>query len=155
MGVNPLMRSLYNQATRQHLFTRTNKMSISTPPAFDFDSENLVIQLCMAGNQAEFQGRKQDASALFMQAWHAATDDYEACIAAHYVARFQETHADTLRWNEIALHHAEAAKHERVKDFYASLYVNLGHSHALLGNQAESQKYYALAAALGITHQEK
>ena len=118
------------------------------------DTENPVIKLCMAGSTAEFQGRKQDAILLYRQAWQAATNDYEACIAAHYVARFQDTPADALHWNETALRHAETSGDERVKPFYASLYVNLGQSYALTGNPAQAQKYYALAASLGILHQE-
>lgn len=118
------------------------------------DAENPVIKLCMAGSQAEFQGRQQDAASLYRQAWQAATDDYEACIAAHYVARFQDTPAETLHWNETALRHAEAANDPRVKNFYASLYVNLGHSYAITGNQTQAQKYYALAASLDIVHQD-
>ena len=116
--------------------------------------ENPVIKLCIAGTQAEFQGQIQAAAALYMQAWQAATDDYEACIAAHYVARFQQDAAETLRWNQTALLHADAVDDERVKDFYPSLYLNLGRSHTLLGDLVEAQKYYALAAALGVVHQD-
>ena len=116
------------------------------------DPENPVIRLCVAGTQAEFQGRGDRARALYLQAWAAAADDYEACVAAHYVARFQDDPAERLRWNELALRHAEAAGDERVGDFYPSLYLNMGHSHELLGEQAEAEKYYALAAALGVIH---
>ena len=40
----------------------------------------------MAGNQAEFERRLAGRSRSFSQAWDAATDDYEASMAAHYVA---------------------------------------------------------------------
>lgn len=80
-------------------------------------------------------------------------DDYDACIAAHYVARFQETPEETLRWNQAALKHADAVKDERVKDFYPSLYVNLGRSYEVLGDQVNAQSYYQLAADLGLIHQ--
>ena len=82
-----------------------------------------------------------------------ARDDYDACIAAHYVARFQETPEETLRWNQIALDHANAVHDEKVKDFYPSLYLNLGQSYEALGNQFLAQKYYQLAADLGVPHQ--
>jgi hypothetical protein len=42
---------------------------------------------------------------------------------------------------------------ERVQGFYGSLYLNLGHSYELVGDQAAAQHYYALAAALGFVHQ--
>ena len=116
--------------------------------------ENPVIKLCIAGTQAEFQGRQEDAVALYMQAWKTAKDDYEACIAAHYVARFQNDPAESLRWNQDALRHADAVGDERVNEFYPSLYLSVGRAHELLGNQDEAQKYYALAAALGMTHQD-
>jgi hypothetical protein len=117
------------------------------------DLTNPVIQLCMDGSRAEFEHRLEDARALYQQAWEARTDDYEACIAAHYVARFQDSPEENLRWNKLALDHAEAVHDERVTDFYPSLYLNLGRAHETLGNQAEAQKYYNLAADLGFIHQ--
>ena len=118
------------------------------------DINNPVVKLCMEGTRAEFEKRINDARILYQQAWGASTNDYEACIAAHYVARFQESPQETLRWNQLALEHADKVKDERVKDFYPSLYVNLGHSHEVLGNQVEARKYYDLAASLGIIHEQ-
>lgn len=67
--------------------------------------------------------------------------------------RFQGDPAETLRWNREALRRAEAVGDERVAAFYPSLYLNMGRSYELLGEQVEAEKYYALAAALGIVHQ--
>lgn len=53
------------------------------------DLDNPVIQLCMKGTQAEFEGQPENAHAFYLEAWELARDDYEACIAAHYVARHQ------------------------------------------------------------------
>ena len=117
------------------------------------DTENPIIQLCILGTQAEFQRRMDVASALYMQAWQNASNHYESCIAAHYVARFQPSPEETRRWNETALRHADASTDERVIDFYPSLYVNMGRSHEECGNAVEAQKYYAMAAALGLTHE--
>ena len=117
------------------------------------DLNNPVVKLCVEGTRAEFEGRLDDARALFWQAWEISTDDYEACIAAHYVARFQNTPEDTFRWNEEALRRADAVRDDRVKDFYSSLYLNMGRSYELLGDQAEAQRYYDLAAGLGVVHQ--
>jgi len=58
-----------------------------------------------------------------------------------------------LCWNQLALKHANAVNDEKVRDFYPSLYLNLGRSYELVGNQDEAQKYYDLAAQLGIIHQ--
>ena len=117
------------------------------------DTENPIIQLCILGTQAEFAGRMDDARELYLQAWQSASDDYEACIAAHYVARFGENPAEILHWNQVALNHADAVGDERVNGFYPSLYLSLGHSYELLGDSLAAEKYYALAAALGAIHQ--
>jgi tetratricopeptide (TPR) repeat protein len=117
------------------------------------DLNNPVIQLCVEGTRAEFEHRLKDARAFYQQAWEARTDDYDACIAAHYVARFQDSAEESLRWNQIALDHANRVNDERVKDFYPSLYLNLGRSYELTGNPTEAQRYYDLAAELGVIHQ--
>jgi len=119
------------------------------------DAENPVIKLCIAGTQAEFQNRMEDAATLFTQAWQTAQDDYEACVAAHYVARAQNDLVETLCWNQTALLHADMVEDERITNFYPSLYLSLGRSYELLGEQPEAQKYYALAAQLGVTHQDE
>lgn len=117
------------------------------------DTQNPVIALCIAGSRAELEGRRADAYALYAQAWEAAQNDYEACIAAHYVARGITDPQEVFRWNREALDRAEAVGDERVDPFYPSLYLNMGGSHELLGEQAEAERYYALAAALGAVHQ--
>ena len=117
------------------------------------DLNNPIIKLCLKGTQAEFEGRRDDACAVYWQAWEAVTDDYEACIAAHYVARCQESPEEIFRWNQVALERADAVDDERVKDFYPSLYLNMGRAYELLGNQAEAEKYYRQAAELGAHHQ--
>ncbi|MFN8487714.1 MAG: hypothetical protein U0350_08995 [Caldilineaceae bacterium] len=117
------------------------------------DVNNPVVKLCVAGTQAEFGGRIAEAHSLYRQAWESAQDDYEACIAAHYVARHQPTPETALQWNQIALGRANAVADERVQEFYGSLYLTLGYSYELLGDLEAAQHYYALAAALGFVHQ--
>jgi hypothetical protein len=114
---------------------------------------NHVIQRCIEGTRAEFEHRLEDARTLYEQAWDARQDDYDACMAAHYLARFQDTAEESFRWNQLALQHAISVGDERVKGFYPSLYLNLGPSYEVLGNQLEAQRYYSLAAELGVIHQ--
>ena len=114
---------------------------------------NPVIKLCIEGTQAEFRGEIEQARALYQRAWEASQNDYEACIAAHYVARHQETHEDRLHWNQVALDKANAVADVRVQEFYPSLFLNMGQSHELLGNLDEAKRYYDLAAELGVIHQ--
>lgn len=116
------------------------------------DLNNPVIQLCMAGTRAEFEHRLAEAKSLYQQAWDAHTDDYEACIAAHYLARFQDSAEKTLFWNQLALNCANTIHDERVQEFYPSLYLNLGHSYEQIGDHTLAEKYYDLAAALGVNH---
>lgn len=116
-------------------------------------SDSPVVQLCIAGSQAEFDGRCDEAARLYAAAWDAATDDFEACVAAHYVARFQPDAEATLYWNQVALARAESVNDERVRPFFPSLYLNLGQSYEVLGQPAVAQQYYSLSAALGFPHQ--
>lgn len=117
------------------------------------DTDNPVVRLCTEGTRAEFEGRIDDARTIFRRAWETAKDDYDACIAAHYVARHQVNPKDALHWNQEALARVDAVGDDRVQSFYPSLYVNLGRSHEMLGNQAEARRYYKLAADLGLVHQ--
>lgn len=103
------------------------------------------ILLCMEGSRAELEGRTTDAFNLYMKAWETRTNDYEACISAHYVARFQETPENILHWNKTALDHADCVKDGNVNTFYPSLYLNMGKSFENLGDQEEAKRYFELA----------
>jgi len=111
------------------------------------DPDNPVVKLCVDGMQAEMQGRPAEARDAFLRAWAARADAFDACIAAHYVARHQETAEESYRWNAEALAQADAVGDERVRGFYPSLYLNLGHSCELLGDRAAAARYYELAEA--------
>jgi len=45
----------------------------------------------MEGMAAEARSRFEDARKLFEQAWSICQDDYDACMAAHFLARHQNT----------------------------------------------------------------
>ena len=114
------------------------------------DPDNPIVRLCAAGMTAEGEGRRDDARALFQQAWDASGSDYEASIAAHYLARHQPSAEATLEWNERSLRRAEAARDthdDRVNGFFPSLYLNYAHSLEQLGRVADACAYYNLAAA--------
>ncbi|XXX74078.1 hypothetical protein WMF30_41170 [Sorangium sp. So ce134] len=111
------------------------------------DPNNPVVRLCAEGMQAEGEGRHEDARALFERAWAACTDDYDACIAAHYLARHQGSDQGTLAWNQEALRRADAVGDDRVRGFYPSLLLNVGHAHEVLGDRGEARAFYERAAA--------
>ena len=109
------------------------------------DPNNPVVKLCAAGIAEEMAGRREDAAKLYRDAWDARTSVYEACIAAHYVARLQSTLHDALHWNSEALRFAESATSSELSQFFPSLYLNLGKSHEDLKNLADAKKFYLLA----------
>ncbi|MFD7662567.1 hypothetical protein [Streptomyces sp. NPDC059788] len=110
------------------------------------DAGNHVVRLCVRGMEAEARGEDEAARRLFLLAWQDAKDDYEACVAAHYVARHQATPEDTLRWNQECLDRADRVGGERVRGFYASLYVNMARAHRDLGDTAVAHGYFVRAA---------
>ncbi|PRY22898.1 hypothetical protein [Pseudosporangium ferrugineum] len=110
------------------------------------DLGNPVLKLCQEGMRAEVEGRLLDAQALFEQAWAARTDDYDACVAAHYLARRQDDPAEILRWNQEALRHADAVGDERVAPFYPSLLVGVASAHEQLGDAAAARVAFERAA---------
>lgn len=118
-------------------------MDINTP----------AIKFCIESTRAEYDGRLEDARALCLQALQVVRDDYEACVVAHYMARYQERPQDTLYWNQEALSRADAVGDESVQPFYPSLYINIGSAYERLGNLAEASRYYKLAEERGLSHQ--
>lgn len=111
----------------------------------EVDATNPVVQLCARGMEAEGRGNGGEAAALFLEAWHAARDDYEACVAAHYVARHQPDPAETLRWNQVALDRAALVGDDRVAGFLSSLHLNLGQSFAAMGNLPRAGEHFRAA----------
>ena len=109
------------------------------------DPDNPVVKLCADGMSAEAQEHAEQAKALYEQAWEIAADDYERCIAAHYLARHQDGPEHTLRWNEICLRHADLVGDDRVAGFYPSLYLNIAHSHEQLGHRQRAEQCYHAA----------
>ncbi|MFF4318054.1 hypothetical protein [Streptomyces sp. NPDC001568] len=111
------------------------------------DPRNTVVRLCTEGMAAEAAGRGEEAGGLFRRAWEAASDDYEACVAAHYVARHQSAPEDTLRWNRTCLELADRVSDERVRPFYPSLHGALGRALLELGERAEARAHFEAGAA--------
>jgi tetratricopeptide (TPR) repeat protein len=111
------------------------------------DSNNPVVKLCVQGMEEESRGNDEKAAELFEKAWKQSTDDFDRCIAAHYVARHQSNDALALQWNEEAMDRAQWVGDGRVTQFLPSLYLNLGKSHEDLGNLDEARRNYEYAAA--------
>ena len=71
----------------------------------ELDPDNPVLALCAAGMAVA--GDAVAATDFFARAWAARADDFEAAVAAHYVARVQATVAEKLAWDARAASHAE------------------------------------------------
>lgn len=97
------------------------------------NATNPVVALCAEGMAAD--GAPAAAMRLFEQAWALRRDDYDAAVAAHFLARHQ-TPAVTLHWNALAVRHAEAVTDGRAAGLLASLYLNLGDAQANVGDRA-------------------
>ncbi len=109
------------------------------------DPDNPVIGLCAEGMQAEATGPDGRARELFQEAWDRATDDFEHCIAAHYLARQQDTSRRRLEWNLCCLELADRVGDERVASFYPSLHLNLGRDLEALGDTDSARGHYEAA----------
>ena len=96
------------------------------------DPTNPVVVLCAAGMERE--GVPEEARPLFEQAWEARRDDWDASVAAHFLARHQPTAEATLHWNAVAVRHAELVGDGRANEMFASLYLNLADSYANTGD---------------------
>lgn len=111
------------------------------------DAQNPIIQLCVQGVEAESARQFDEARTYFEQAWRTASDDVEACIAAHYIARAQTDLELALWWNQLALARADKSRSERVKPFYASLHLNLAMAHEKLGQVGIARHHFERASA--------
>jgi hypothetical protein len=117
------------------------------------ETGNPIIKLCIAGTQAEFQHQIEEAKALYLKACQIQTNDYEACIAAHYMASHQKDPKIEFEWNQKALEYAGVCPEGLVNEFFPSLYVNMGKSFERLGDPISAQMYYDKASQLGLFHQ--
>lgn len=124
------------------------KLSSCQDPWLVMDPDNPIVRLCVQGMECESSGRLAEASGFFMSAWVQSKDDFERCIAAHYVARHQKEPVEALMWNQRSLDHANAVRDGRVREFYPSLYLNIGKAHEDLGNREDAKWFYQTAEKL-------
>lgn len=112
------------------------------------DFSNQIVQLCAAGIEAESHECFREARVLFLQAWIKSTDDREACIAAHYVARHQADLEDALRWHQLALARLTvAAEHDdAMLPWFALYHANVAKAHAELGERESAHHHFTMAS---------
>jgi tetratricopeptide (TPR) repeat protein len=110
-----------------------------------FDTNNKIVKLCAQGMALDGDGKKEEASNIFRQAWDEATNDFEKFTSAHYMARHQGNVADKLKWNEAALQLALKINDENIKGAYPSLYLNIAKCYEDLNDFDNAKKNYQLA----------
>lgn len=110
-----------------------------------FDPENEIVKLCAAGMEKEFTGNLQQAAELFRQAWSAADTDFEKFTAAHYLARHQDSVADKLKWDQLALDLALRIDDKSIQGALPSLYLNIAKGHEDLQEFHTAKQHYETA----------
>lgn len=113
----------------------------------EFNPNNAIIQLCMQGMAMEENGKPQEASQLFLQAWNDATNNFERFIAAWYVSRHQNNAVDRLKWYQTALQFALKVNSDAVKGAFPSLYLYIAKCYEDLGDLDNAKKNQELAAS--------
>lgn len=103
----------------------------------------------------EENGKRDEAAAMFLQAWNEASNDFEKFTAAYYVARTQNNTRDKIEWLETAIQLARQLNNDAVKAAFPLLYANLAESYKETGDPENVQKNAALAADSVCTPADK
>jgi len=111
----------------------------------EFSPFNNVVKLCLQGMAMEDKGHPQEAYNLFLQGWNEASNDFEKFLAAHYIARHQNTTTDQLKWLETTLQFALKVNNDTIKSAFPSLYANIAKCYEELGDRAKAEEYAELA----------
>ncbi len=111
----------------------------------EFNPSNKVIQLCVQGMELEENGKPEEASSRFLQAWNESTNDFEKYIAAYFVARHQEDVPVKLKWLETSLQFALRVNNEAVISAFPGLYLKIAKCYEGLGDVDNARKHFELA----------
>jgi rifampin ADP-ribosylating transferase len=111
----------------------------------EFDPRNKVVKLCIQGMAFEENGKPEEASRLFLQAWNEASNDFEKFLAAHYVARHQKNVSDKLKWLETTLAFALKVNNDSVRGAFPSLYLSIAKCYEDIGDPDNAKKNYESA----------
>lgn len=115
----------------------------------EFDPRNNIVQHCLQGMALEDKGEPEAAGAVFMQAWEAATNDFEKFLAAYYLARNQMAASDKLKWAETSLQSALKAHNIAAQSALPSLYRMIAQCYKDLNDADNAQKNEELAHSFG------
>lgn len=121
----------------------------------EIDPANKVVQLCTEGMNAEFEGKMDVSESFFKQAWETASDNFEAFIAAHYMARRKTSPEAQLDWNLKSYQLALQLDENEVMQYLPSLCLNIGKSYEDMSQTTNAIKYYQKGAKYADSLPEK
>lgn len=93
----------------------------------------------------EDKGNPEAAAEIFLQAWHAATNDFEKFTAAYFVARHQSDVQHRIKWLETALEFGLRIDDITVHSAFPSLYFKIVKAYEDLGDTEKAKKNHELA----------
>lgn len=111
------------------------------PNKIQFSPSNHVVKLCLQGMTMEEAGDQREAAKLFLQAWNEATNDFEKFLAAHFLARHQETISGKLNWLETALQFALKVNDNAATSALPTLYANIATCYEDLDDHINAKEY--------------
>ena len=120
-----------------------------------FDPKNKIIRLCMLGMGMEDQGNSEEASALFLQAWNEAVNDFERFIAAYHVAKHEKDISDRLKWMETSLQYAIKSNDDSVKSVFPAIYLSISKCYEELGDSNNAKTNYELSNSFNTKPYDK
>src|SRR4051812_45931461 len=100
----------------------------------EFSPSNNVVKLCLRGMEMGGNGRPDEASRLFQQAWKEATNDFERFTAAYCVARHQGDPRNKLEWLETSLKFAARINDAAVSAAFPGLHSDIAQCYEDLGD---------------------
>jgi rifampin ADP-ribosylating transferase len=121
----------------------------------EFNPGNPIVKFCLQGMSLEEKGKTEEASAVFLQTWNQATNDFEKFLSAHFVARTQKDIHEKLKWLQIALEFALKVNDHSASSALSGLYLKIGKCYDDAGDYVSSAKYYEKANAAANHPQDK
>lgn len=121
----------------------------------EFSPFNKIVQRCLQGMEMEAQNNLDEARKLFVQSWDEASNDFEKFLAAHFIARHQETVSDKLKWLETALEFALKVNDNTVKSAFPALYSNIASCYEDLNDAEKAKENFDLATSFKYNPADK
>src|SRR5690348_6284045 len=111
----------------------------------NFSPANGIVKLCLQSMESEAKGKVEEATSIALQAWNEATNDFEKFLAAHFLARYEKSIPEKLKWLETALQYASNVDDDTVKSAFPSLYSKIASCYEDLGDVDNAKKNYELS----------